>query len=53
MLMEHKREGKRRTSPAALEAERRRKERQAREKLQKHQWWALGIILVALALLNL
>ena len=24
-----------------------------REKLQKHQWWALGIILVALALLNL
>lgn len=37
MLMEHKREGKRRTSPAALEAERRRKERQAREKLQKQK----------------
>lgn len=35
MLMDHKREGKRRTSPAALEAERRRRERLAQEKAQK------------------
>ena len=37
MLMENKREGKRRNSPAALEAERRRKERLAREKAQKQR----------------
>lgn len=37
MLMENKREGKKRTSPAALEAERRRRERLAREQAQKKQ----------------
>ncbi len=37
MLMENKRDGKKRNSPAALEAERRRKERLAREKAQKQR----------------